>query len=258
MVYLAGHPGEGHFLLHAIDPSVVDEDDPVSCDPALDLYDPANGFVEPPDEPRYDADFLETYRAAQHARVERIDATARAAVDAPPRGAHGAGARPTTATDRRISIATDFLRVYRTDADPRCVDLSLDPSERGYGSLWGTRPDWINYGAVGFGRVVSPEAWLSTWSGLSSRAEIPTTGARMTLPSLLVSYTGDTCVFPSDDELIASSLATTAGSTAAVVAADHYGFPVEPGREVATRTIADWITAHSAAAHRTSRRRHSG
>jgi len=42
----------------------------------------------------------------------------------------------------------------------------------------GTRPDWINYGAVGFGRVVSPEAWLSTWSGLSSRAEIPTTGAR--------------------------------------------------------------------------------
>jgi O-acetyl-ADP-ribose deacetylase (regulator of RNase III) len=27
------------------------------------------------------------------------------------------------------------------------------------------------------------------------------------------------------------------------VSADHYGFPVERGREVATRTIADWITA---------------
>lgn len=241
MVYLAGHPGEGHFLLHAIDPSVVDEADPVSCDPAFDLYDPANGFVEPPDEPRYSTEFLVTYRAAQRARVERIDATALAAVEHR-RSARARWARTHETADRRISIATDFLRVYRTDADPRCVDLSLDASQRGYGSLWGTRPDWINYGAVGFGRVVSPEAWLSTWSGLSSRAAIPTTGARMTLPSLLVSYSGDTCVFPSDNELIAGSLATTRLDRA-TVHADHYGFPVDTGREVATRTVADWITA---------------
>src|SRR5205823_3496098 len=86
---------------------------------------------------------------------------------------------------RRRSIATDFLTVYRTDADPRCVDLTLDPSTRDFGSLWGVRPDWINYGAVGFGRVVAPEAWLSTWSGLSSRANILETGARMTLPALV-------------------------------------------------------------------------
>lgn len=241
MVYLAGHPGEGHFLLHAIDPSVTDEDDPRSCNPALDLYDPANGFVEPPDEPRYAADFLETYRAAQRTRVERIDATARAAVTRR-REARRRWSETHDRADRRASIATDFLRVYRTDADPRCVDLSLDPSDRGYGSLWGKRPDWINYGAVGFGRVVTPEAWLSTWSGLSSRAEIPDTGARMTLPSLLVSYTGDTCVFPSDDELIADSLATKSLDRAEV-AADHYGFPVDAGREVATRIVADWITA---------------
>lgn len=241
MVFLAGHPGEGHFLLHAIDPSVTDEDDPRSCNPALDLYDPANGFVEPPDEPRYAVDFLETYRAAQRARVERIDAAAHAAVTRR-REARRRWSETHDRTDRRASIATDFLRVYRTDADPRCVDRSLDPSDRGYGSLWGTRPDWINYGAVGFGRVVTPEAWLSTWSGLSSRAEIADTGERMTLPSLIVSYTGDTCVFPSDDELIADSLATKSLDRASV-AADHYGFPVASGRDVATRIVADWITA---------------
>ena len=56
------------------------------------------------------------------------------------------------------------------------MDLSIDPSKRGYGSLWGVRPDWINYGAVGFGRMVAPEAWLSTWSALASRAEISETG----------------------------------------------------------------------------------
>ncbi|MGZ6950516.1 MAG: alpha/beta hydrolase [Acidimicrobiia bacterium] len=241
MAYLAGHAGEGHYLLHAIDPSVTDEDDPVSCDPELDLYDPANGFVEPPDEPRYASDFLDRYRAAQRARVERIDARARELV-ADRRAGRTAWADGGTVADRRRAIATHFLHVYRTDADPRAVDRSLDPSERDYGSIWGRRPDWINYGAVGFGRVVSPEAWLSTWSGLSSQAEIAVTGARMTLPSLQVVYSGDNCIYPSDDALIASSIASPAFERV-TVPGDHYGFPAETGREEATRVLADWITA---------------
>jgi hypothetical protein len=242
MIYLAGHAGEGHYLLHAIDPSVTDESDPVACDPDLDLYDPRNGFVEPPDEPRYATGFLDRYRTAQRARVERIDARARELVAAR-RAARAAWTAGTgTPQDRRAAIATTFMTVYRTDADPRAVDRSLDPSERDYGSIWGRRPDWINYGAVGFGRVVSPEAWLSTWSGLSSQAEIATTGGRMTLPALQVVYAGDNCIYPSDDELIASSLATK-HLERVTVPGDHYGFPVATGRDVATGVVADWITA---------------
>ena len=242
MVYLAGHAGEGHYLLHAIDPSVVDESDPTACDPELDLYDPRNGFVAPPGETHFDTEFLTRYRAAQRDRVARIDARARELVARKRAGrAAWAGGAGTTA-DRRTAIATHFLHVYRTDADPRAVDLSLDPSERDYGSLWGRRPDWINYGAVGFGRVVAPEAWLSTWSGLSSQAEIAVTGGRMTLPALQVVYSGDNCIYPSDDELIASSLATTRLDRA-TVPGDHYGFPTGLGRDPATRLVADWITA---------------
>jgi hypothetical protein len=242
MVYLAGHAGEGHYLLHAIDPSVLAEDDPVGCDPALDLYDPDNGFVPPPDEPRYSPEFLDRYRAAQRARVERIDARARTLVAArrEARAAWGGG-RGTT-RDRRRAIATTFMTVYRTDADPRAVDRTLDPSERDYGSIWGRRPDWINYGAVGFGRVVSPEAWLSTWSGLASQAEIATTGSRMTLPALQVVYAADNCIYPSDDTLIASSLATDSLERV-TVPGDHYGFPADRGRDVATQVVADWISA---------------
>jgi hypothetical protein len=239
MVYVAAHPGEGHFLLCAIDPSVTDESDPVSCDPALDLYAPVNGFREPPAETRFAPEFLARYRAAQHVRVERIDAEARARV-ARRREARARWRETGAAADRRASIATEFMVVYRTDADPRCVDLTLDPSERDYGSLWGVRPDWINYGAVGFGRVVSPEAWLSTWSGLSSRAEIARTGRRMTLPCLFVSYTGDNCIFPSDADTIVRSLGTRRLERVDLPA-DHYGFPSERGRIPAAAAIAEWL-----------------
>jgi hypothetical protein len=232
MIYLAAHPGEGYYLLRAIDPSLADEGDPLSCDPTLDLYDPANGFAEPPQASRFAADFLARYRAAQRARVERIDAIARARL-ARRQAARALG-------DRRAAIATDFLLVYRTDADPRAVDLSLDPSQRDYGSLWGRRPDLINYGPVGFARVVAPEAWLSTWSGLSSRAEIASTGARMTLPALVIDYTGDNGIFPSDTEHIVASLGSRRSERRSFDA-DHYGFPAERGRDAALEEIVSWI-----------------
>ena len=232
MIYLAAHAGEGHYLLHAIDPSVADEGDPLSCDPTLDLYDPRNGFAEPPRESRFDPGFLARYREAQRARVARLDAIARA------RLARRSAAR--ARGDRRAAIATDFLLVYRTDADPRAVDLSLDPSRRDYGSLWGRRPDLINYGAVGFSRVVAPEAWLSTWSGLCSRAEVATTGARMTLPALVIQYTGDNGIFPSDTDLIADALGTERVERRSFDA-DHYGFPAASGRDAALEEIVAWI-----------------
>ena len=243
MVYLAAHVGEGFYLRHAIDASVTDERDPVSCDPALDMYDPANGFVEPPGETRYAPEFVKRYRDAQRARVERIDALARERV-ARRRDARARWQETSSADDRRRAIATEFLTVYRTDADPRFVDLSLDPSRRTVGSLWGVRPDWINYGAVGFGRVVSPEAWLSTWSGLSSRASIERTGPGMRLPAVVVSYAGDHGIFPSDTDLIATSIAAPRVDRVEIDA-DHYGFSESgspSGRDDAVAAIADWIS----------------
>ena len=240
MIYLAAHVGEGHFLLHCIDPSVAHEHEPTSCEPSIDAFDPANGFVEPPGQTRYAPDFLERYRRAQRSRVARLDALARHRLErrrtARERWATGHG----SVMDRRTSIATDYLVVQRTDADPRTVDLSLDPSDRDYGSIWGYRPDWINYGAVGFGRVVTPEAWLSTWSGLSSRASIELTGRHMTLPALVVSYRGDNGIFPSDTELIVRSLGSSAVERVDV-GGDHYGWPANRGRGPALEAITDWL-----------------
>jgi hypothetical protein len=66
----------------------------------------------------------------------------------------------------------------------------------------------------------------------------------MTLPALLVSYTGDNCIFPSDADLIAASLGTR-DLTRVRVPGDHYGYPAEMGREPALAAVVDWLRKRS-------------
>lgn len=244
IVYLAAHTGEGLFLMEAIDPSVVDEDDPVASDRDIDMYDPANGFREPPQETRYSPEFVARYRSAQAGRVARIDRHARALVARRRDARRRAMEHPHEATPWREAIAVPFLRVYRTEADPRYVDLSLDPSGRDYGSLWTHRPDLFNYGPFGFARMVTPEAWLSTWSGLSSNASIPSRGGAVGVPALVIGYTGDNGVFRGETRCIFDSLGST-DKQLVEVAGDHYGFALggsrEPGRDRAVAAIVEWL-----------------
>ena len=79
-VFLAPHPGQGPLLERVIDPSVSDESDPLSLDPDLDPFSPANGFAAAPQSSAYPAEFVARYRAAQADRIRRIDAAAAAAV----------------------------------------------------------------------------------------------------------------------------------------------------------------------------------
>jgi hypothetical protein len=242
-MFLAPHPGQGRLLLACIDPSVADEQDPMSVVPDLDPYSPANGFAEPPASSTYDEEFLARYRAAQRDRVARIDAVAREhlARSGQARAAFKAGGQ---ADDRRRSLAPRVITVFRTDADPRTVDLSLDRSDRPYGSLFGKRPDLINYGLVGFGRLTTPEAWLSTWSGLSSHADFARCAPGVTVPTLFVELTGDQAAFPSDNRRMIDALGA-ADLTTAAVRGLHFGGPItdgEPaGNDIAATEIAEWL-----------------
>lgn len=244
-VFLAPHPGQGRLLLGCIDPSVADESDPLSVVPELDPFDPANGFAEPPESAHYDAEFLRRYRSAQRDRVARIDAVAREhlARAAEARAAHRSSG---AAQDRRRALAPKVITVFRTDADPRTVDLGIDPSERPYGSLFGTRPDLIDYGQVGFGRLTTPEAWLSTWSGLSSNADFVRCAPGVTVPTLFVELTGDQAAFPSDTRAMIGALGAD-DLTTTTVRGLHFGGAIadgEPtGNELAAIEIADWLGA---------------
>ncbi len=134
--------------------------------------------------------------------------------------------------------------VYRTEADLRMFDLSLDPSERDAGSLFSYRPDLSNYMEFGFGRVQTPRAWLSTWSGLSSNADVVKNAPKITVPSLVIYYRGDNAIFPSDAKAAFDAIAA-ADKQLASAPGDHYGFAVgtqeRRGAPEALRQVVEWM-----------------
>ncbi len=203
MMITAAHTGQGLIMNEVIDPSVVDEQQPLLTDPGLDMYDPANGFVPAPQWSRYDLGFVQRYRAAQLARVGRIDTRARALIaqqlDAEATRTDPAFEHLPASRQRAVLQRAAFqpvMTIYRTMANPNYVDATLDPSKRGYGCLLSDRPDLMNFQLMGFGRIQTPDAWLSTWSGLSSNANLLKNGHDITEPVVVVNAGRDMDVYP--------------------------------------------------------------
>jgi hypothetical protein len=242
VVFLAAHPGQGEVMLHGIDPSVIDEADPLAADPGLDLFDPRNGFREPPESSRYAPDFLVRYQAAQRERTVRLDDLARRWV-ALRETARARFKETGDVADRRAALAPRFLIVYRTEADPRYVDLSLDPNDRPYGSLHGPYPHLINYGTVGFGRICSPDAWLSTWSGISTNASFAKAAPHVTAPALYLEFSGDQTLLPADAGKLYDAIGAREKERG-VIPGLHFGAALpghRQGVELAADAILDWL-----------------
>ena len=218
-VALAAHSGRPEVLTNWLDPSVTDETDPLSADPDLDPFSPANG-------PPYSAEFQQRYRAAQRARNERITDWALGQL---------AALADTRARDR-------LFIVPRSWADLRMIDPSIEPSDR--------RPNWCylgeplraNYGVFGVGTVSTLRSWLSMWSLRTSQCTAAPHLARITLPSLVVHATADACVYESDARALYDALAAP-DKQLEFIKADHY--LTEPGgaRQEAADLLAAWVNA---------------
>jgi len=259
MIYVSAHKGEGRVINECIDPAVVDERDPHVSDPALDMYDPANGFRPAPEWCAFEPDFVRRYRAAQLDRVRRLDAIAHA-LARETRAAEALHADPEfnqlpADEQRRILRHEAFepvMVVYRTMANLHYVDRHLDPSERDYGSLLSDRPDLMNMALMGFARICTPRAWLSTWSGLASNADLLKTLPGIAAPTLVVNAGRDREIYPKTDaEPIFAAVAAADRTFESFPDARHYfepdfGSREAPQVEALMDLVVPWIQARCA------------
>jgi hypothetical protein len=244
---MAAHPGEGVFMLQVIDPSVADENDPFSTVPELDMYHPDNGWRPWPQPCRYDPAWVQRYRAAQVARVARIDALARASLDESTvaagrlRSIDSAEDPMAWREHRRRAVFSRYLTIYRTLADPAYLDLSIDPDDRPMGSLFAF-PDPLdaNYGRGGLARTMTARGWLSTWSGLSSHAKLADTMPRVRVPTLLVHPSADTEIRVWQAKEIVANAGADDVSYVEMTGAPHY---LEGHRREALAITVDWLRA---------------
>ena len=220
-VALAAHTGRPEVLTAWLDPSVTDESDPLSADPSLDPFKSENG-------PPYDSEFQQRYRSAQRSRNERITDWALAEL---------AALAGTRARDRLFNL-------YRTWADLRMIDATIEPSDR--------RPNWCylgepvkaNYGVFGIGTLSTLRTWLSMWSLRTSQCTAAPHLARITVPSLVVYASADACVYESDARGLYDALAAPDKQFESIKA-DHYLLEPSGARTQAADLIAAWVTART-------------
>lgn len=214
----AAHPGRPEVLTAWMDGAVVDENDPVPSDPALELFDERNG-------PPYSAEFVARYRAAQVARNHAITDWAEAEL---------ARVRAAGFTDRPFTV-------MRTWADPRMVDPTLEPTNRDPNRCYAGVPVQANRSARGIAAATTLRNWLGMWSLKTGKTRGEPHLARITVPALVINADRDTGVFPSDAARIADALAGT-DKTRCSIDTDHY-FTTPGARDEQADVIAEWIGA---------------
>jgi alpha-beta hydrolase superfamily lysophospholipase len=203
VIFQAAHLSRAVMLEETIDPSVLDEDDPDRRDAELDLYDPSN-----PHQPPYDRGYVDHFRAAQRARLQR----------------RTDWVRDTLQTLRRRGskeMERGFV-THRTLADPRFLDLSIDPNGRPAGTCYLGDPETVNNGPVGLARFSTLRSWLSQWSVQDTRAHAERCAARIATPLLAIENSADDAVPQPHTPRLYAAAASKDKAFVVIPGATHY------------------------------------
>jgi dienelactone hydrolase len=228
LMFQAAHMSRAHTFSEWIDPSVIDESDPDSRDPELDIYNPIN-------TPPYSPEFLTRFRAAQLARVRRRTAWVRDTLER---------LKQSGSKEMERGFVT-----HRTMADPRFLDGSIEPNDRPIGSCFMGVPEVANNGPVGLARFSTLRSWLSQWSIDDSNADGVRCARQVSVPFLAIEHSADDAVPQPHTTLIYEAAASHDKTMRVIKGANHY-FVGQPDlmREAVQITL-EWMGArglHSA------------
>lgn len=211
------HQGRPQALTSFLDASVIDEWDPVPTDETLNPFNPDNRLP-------YSNEFVARYRAAQRARNQRITDWAKAEL----RRLNEAG------------IPDRLFPLYRSWADLRFMDGTLDPSERPTPLCYRGDPAKANRTVPGLGRANTLKTWLSMWSLETSKCQGGEQLARFNMPCLVVQGLADLGVFPSDAKQIFTSIGSVDKELELVTGTHYFDGSAEERNAVAS-LLSDWV-----------------
>lgn len=219
-ISLNAHQGRPQVLTSFLDASVVDEWDPVPTDETLNPFNPDNG-------PPYSEDFVARYRAAQRARNQRITDWAKAELQ----------------RLNEAGIPDRLFPLYRSWADLRFMDGTLDPSERPTPMCYLGDPATANRTVPGLGRANTLKTWLSMWSLETSKCQGGEQLATFNMPCLVVQGLADLGVFPSDAKQIFESIGSE-DKELHMVPGTHYFHGNAEERNAVASLVGDWVLRH--------------
>lgn len=223
VIFQAASVSRARILVEYIDPSVKDELNPDDRIVELDIYDPRN-----PNKAPYTADFIETYRAAQLARMRKITAWVKDTI--------------ATLKSRGTSEIERGFVTHRTMADLRWFDLAIDPNDRKHGVSFIGDPLSSNNGPAGFARFCTLRSWLSQWSIDDSRADAVECVKHIKVPFLAIENGGDDGAPASHIRAVYAS-ATSADKTMKLIPhANHYYAGQPELLKEANDTIVEWLS----------------
>lgn len=210
VVFIAAHLSRAETLTEWLDPSVVDETDPDSRLPQLDIY-----AEDPAHRPPYDGEFVAAFREAQRERNHRITRWVRRQLE----GLSSAGG---------LEQERPFI-VHRTMCDVRWLDPAVDPNGRRPGWCYLGDPRTANVGPVGLARYTTLRSWLSQWSLAESRGSGVRNAARIThTPVLQIENGADDAVPATYNRLVREALGTPDATYHVIDGATHY-YVGQPG-----------------------------
>lgn len=261
LVTLNAAEGEGLHFTHHLDPSLTDENDPFSYDPSLDMYNPANGFREPPGVTKYTPAFVATIEKAQQARGWRLVEIARGKVREQNlhRALMASPAYAQLPVDQQLLIKrrAEFdapMVIYRTRAELRYYDLSLDPSDREVGHMTGPvvngfrRSDLSNWEYEDtLSTGITAREFLSTLS-LVSHARLWDNLGKISIPVLVTNSSADSGILPSEAQKTFDSVASKDKEKVFIIGGEHGFEPHGPKagkgdqREQLLNAITAWAT----------------